>query len=460
MNRVEFHEGIAGWPAMPVALQQAFQSWDSLMEWLPVGICVCNHNGLLVQFNRRAAEMWGDAPELGNALTNVATGEVLRTGEPCHNYEINLSRADGSRMVVCTNIEPVRDADDHIIGAVTCLQDVTEQKLAEEALRNRERWYRELLEALPAAIYTTDKDGKITFYNQAAAMLAGQHPQLGQDQWCVTWRLYKPDGSPLPHDECPMAIALKENRPVRGAEAIVERPDGTRIPMTPYPTPLRDDAGRLVGAVNMLVDTSERKKAESQQKALIDELNHRVKNTLATVQALAAQTIRGANIPESMRNEFEARLLALSRTHDHLTRTQWASAGLDVILAETLLPYADGRGERIRLDGERVELPPKAALVLAMIFHELATNAAKYGALSTKDGCVDVLWAQPSDDRLTIHWREKGGPTVSEPKQTGFGLRLLTRGISDELGGEAQLEFASSGVRCRIEVPLSPADAA
>jgi PAS domain S-box-containing protein len=445
---------------MSVALQQAFQSWDSLMERLPVGIYVCNHEGALVQFNRRAAEMWGDALELGHVLFDVAMNEVLRTGEPCHNYEMSLARADGSHLVVCSNTEAVRDADDHIIGTVTCLQDITAQKIAEESLRDRERWYRELLEALPAAIYTTDKDGKITFYNQAAAMLAGQHPQLGEDQWCVTWRLYNTDGSPLPHDECPMAIALKENRPVRGAEAIVERPDGTRIPMTPFPTPLRDDAGRLVGAVNMLVDTSERKKAESQQKALIDELNHRVKNTLATVQALAAQTIRGANIPDSMRHEFEGRLLALSRTHDHLTRTQWASAELDVILAETLLAYGDSHSERIRLDGEPVELPPKAALVLAMIFHELATNAAKYGALSSKDGWVDVFWSQASDGKLTIHWREQGGPAVNEPTQPGFGLRLITRGISGELGGVAQLEFARSGLRCRIDVPLAAANAA
>jgi PAS domain S-box-containing protein len=127
---------------------------------------------------------------------------------------------------------------------------------------DREAWCREVLDALPVAIYTTDAAGRVTYYNQAAVDLAGRRPELGKDEWCVTWRLYWPDGTPLPHDQCPMAVALKENRPVRGAEAVLERPDGTRVAFLPYPTPLRDTAGRLVGAVNMLVDITDRRAAE------------------------------------------------------------------------------------------------------------------------------------------------------------------------------------------------------
>src|SRR5712675_1064038 len=123
--------------------------------------------------------------------------------------------------------------------------------------------FRALLDVLPAAIYVTDADGRITYYNQAAIDLAGRRPELGTDEWCVSWRLYSVDGQPLPHDQCPMAVALKENRAVRGAEAILERPDGTRIPFAPYPTPLRDASGALIGAVNMLVDVSDRKAAEN-----------------------------------------------------------------------------------------------------------------------------------------------------------------------------------------------------
>lgn len=130
------------------------------------------------------------------------------------------------------------------------------------ALRESERWSRELLGALPVAVYTTDKEGRITFYNQAAVTLWGYEPKLGEARWCGSWKLYWPDGSPLPHDQCPMAMALKENRPKRGFEAIAERPDGTRVPFIPYPTPLTGPDGNLIGAVNMLVDITDRKAAE------------------------------------------------------------------------------------------------------------------------------------------------------------------------------------------------------
>src|SRR5829696_3846217 len=125
-----------------------------------------------------------------------------------------------------------------------------------------ERHFRDLIEALPAAIYATDAAGRITFYNEAAVALAGRRPALGMDQWCVTWRLYRPDGTRLPHDQCPMAIALKENRPVRGTESLAERPDGTRVSFMPFPTPLHDASGALVGAVNMLVETAHHSRAE------------------------------------------------------------------------------------------------------------------------------------------------------------------------------------------------------
>jgi PAS domain S-box-containing protein len=127
---------------------------------------------------------------------------------------------------------------------------------------------RELLDVLPAAIYTTDAAGRITYYNAAAVQLAGRRPQIGSDEWCVTWRLYWPDGTPLPHDECPMAVALKSGRPVRGMEAVAERPDGTLVPFMPYPTPLHDSSGHIVGAVNMLVDLTERSQAEQVRRLL------------------------------------------------------------------------------------------------------------------------------------------------------------------------------------------------
>src|SRR5439155_24168802 len=137
-----------------------------------------------------------------------------------------------------------------IVGGWTIARNVTARKEGECKLRESEHRLAELLAAIPAAIYTTDEQGKITYFNQAAVEFSGRTPTLGSDEWCVTWKLFMPDGTPLPHDECPMAIALKEGRAVRGVEAVAERPDGTRVPFIPFPTPLRDSFGRINGAIN------------------------------------------------------------------------------------------------------------------------------------------------------------------------------------------------------------------
>jgi PAS domain S-box-containing protein len=330
---------------------------------------------------------------------------------------------------------------------------------SKQLLDESEYRFQQLLQALPAAVYTTDSEGRITFYNEAAAEFAGRRPELGE-LWCVTWRLYNADGSRLPHEECPMAIALKENRPVRGAEAIAERPDGTRRWFAPYPTPLRDSAGTMTGAINMLVDITERKEAERQQKLLIDELNHRVKNTLVTVQSLITQAARNTRDVGEFRKAVEGRILALSRTHNQLSERHWSDAELGQLLHAGLEPYLV-KGN-VLFSGEAIHVPPRAALMLSMAVHELATNAAKYGALSSSDGRIEVSWvakANGSAPRLQLCWREENGPPVAKPTHKGFGTRLLEHGIETELGGRARIEFAPGGVRCEIDIPLTNDDA-
>lgn len=363
-------------------------------------------------------------------------------------------RPDGAVRHLDIFSSSVRDSEGRFLYGVRVAQDVTATKQLEDRLRGGEQRMRDLLEALPAAIYTTDAEGRINFFNRAAIEMAGRTPQPG-DEWCVTWKLYWPDGSPLPHNECPMAVALRENRPVRGAEAVAERPDGGRVPFIPYPTPLRDAAGNLVGAINMLVDISERKRAENAQKVLIDELNHRVKNTLATVQSLASQTARHAADLDEFLPTFTGRLLALARAHDLLTKRNWQDAPFEKLVHDIVAAVSGGG---MVTAGPHVDLDARTALSITMVLNELLTNAAKYGALSVPEGSVSLTWRFGAGERpqsvLECEWRERGGPPVTPPKRRGFGTRLMERCVEHDLAGEFDLVFEPEGTRCRMVFPI------
>lgn len=326
----------------------------------------------------------------------------------------------------------------------------------QEHHRERERRFRELLDALPAAVYTTDAAGRITYYNEAAVELWGQRPPLGSSEWCGSWKLYWPDGTPMAHADCPMAIALQEDRPVRGMEAAAERPDGTRVPFIPYPTPLHDEAGRLLGAVNMLVDITERKRAEDHQQLLVRELHHRVKNTLATVQAIMGSTARSATTIDEFKDAMIGRIGSLARTHLLLSE-EGSSVAFADILHNELDPFDDGSEGRIRLEGPRVEVTSRLAVSLGMAIHELTTNAAKYGALSVYGGKVDIRWRVTIDARrraLEFDWLESGGPEVSPPARQGFGSRLLDFVLPGQIQAKSRIDYRPGGVRVQCALPL------
>jgi PAS domain S-box-containing protein len=430
----------------------------------------------------------------------------------------------------------------------------------------------DLIRALPAAIYTTDAAGRITFYNEAAAELWGCRPELGKSEFCGSWKLYWPDGRALPHDQCPMALALKEQREVRGMEAVAERPDGSRVHFVPYTTPLYEASGTLIGAVNMLIDISdrkradahgqrlasivessedaivskdlngiitswnsgaerlfgytaeevigkpitilippdrideepeiikrvrqgervgdydtvrrrkdgglidisltvsplkdadgriigaskiarditERKRAQEQQKLLVNEMKHRIKNSMATIQAIATQTL---NQHAKECDAFIARLHALANAHDLLTSETWQRAPLHALVTRALEPFQEQSRDRITVDGPSdLFLDSTNSVMVAMVLHELATNAVKYGALSNGVGCVNVAWEQLiQPDRVKLIWRESGGPKVSPPKQKGFGSHLIERAFGDQLG-TAQLVFSPQGLCCLFEI--------
>ncbi len=444
-------------------------------EQATIGISEADAEGRLLRVNEASCRLTGytreellerspffdrmrpeDAAAERDLYRRQIAGEIDR-----YTIDKKIRRKDGTEIYVSVMSSSVRDRDGRFRYAVRVIQDITERKLAEQQLRASERRLREIMEALPAAVYTTDANGRITFYNQAAVEFSGRVPTLGSDEWCVSWRLYWPDGTPMKHEDCPMAVALREGRAIRDEEAIAERPDGTRVPFIPYPTPLFDDAGNVVGAINMLVDITDRKKGEEHLKRLIDELNHRVKNTLATVQSLARQSARGVSSIRDFQTRFQGRLLALSEGHDQLTRGNWERAELHDILRGALAPYVDDLTNRIQIEGEPVQLPARAALTLTMVFHELVTNAAKYGALSQPDGRVKISWEVNEEEgaagerSVILVWEEQGGPAVMEPAQRGFGSRMVESSIPAELGGSAVLQFDPAGIRCDITFPLA-----
>ncbi|MCR5877247.1 sensor histidine kinase [Phenylobacterium sp. J367] len=214
--------------------------------------------------------------------------------------------------------------------------------------------------------------------------------------------------------------------------------------------PILNAAGEAWGVFVEGSDVTARVHAEEQQKLLVAELNHRVKNTLATVQAIAAQTLRTSPDPESFRETFEARLLALSATHDLLTASNWRGAQLRDVVQLEFRPYG---AERYTLAGPDADLSPSEALTLGLLFHELATNAAKYGALTVATGSVEIRWTI-EDSRLKLTWQERGGPPVTPPTRRGFGSRLIERSLQGEMRGEAVLDFAPAGLVCRVTLPL------
>jgi PAS domain S-box-containing protein len=454
-----------------IARRESEDRLAATYEAATIGIAEADEQGNLLRVNDALCKMLGRSREqlLSSSFLDYthedsrdedAASYARQIRGEIDNYVIRkrATKADGTGLYLDVHSSSVRAPDGSFRYGVRVIQDVTAAKRMEDLIRESEQHMRDLLEALPAAVYTTDAAGRITFYNKAAVEMAGRTPAAGQE-WCVTWRLYTPDGAPLPHNECPMAIALKENRAVRGAEAVAERPDGTRVPFIPYPTPLHDANGKLIGAINMLVDITDRKQAENRQKILIDELNHRVKNTLATVQSLAMQTMRHADSLQDFIGKFQARLLAVARAHDLLTRRHWENVPLGALAAEVLAPVTGAVQPRVTIDGPPFDLSPRAALSMTMALSELATNAVKYGALSSENGTLSLRWnlRQEPDDgaTLSLEWQEREGPSVTPPTRRGFGARLMERCIEADLRGVFDLVFEPSGVRCHMTIPVS-----
>ena len=220
--------------------------------------------------------------------------------------------------------------------------------------------------------------------------------------------------------------------------------------------PVLDASGNIIQHFVSLVDVTRHKQAQSTARLLIEELNHRVKNTLATVMSIINQTFRRSSDVKEIRDAIEARVFALSRSHDLLNSRDWKNTGLHDIVDAALEPFEVSNGDvkRIVIDGDNINVPPKMTLALGIALHELATNAVKYGALSNETGSVSITWSLEGD-YLNMRWQEKNGPPVNPPSRKGFGSQVIERGLVHELQGTVNLDYPADGAVCRISIPAA-----
>ena len=330
----------------------------------------------------------------------------------------------------------------------------------ETSLRKSEARLRATQENAAVGIAEVDRNGLFVSVNEARCRLTGH----SRDELVGLHFGHATDELILKQDLDLFARQVAGGLDAYTTDSKFKRKDGGRGWARVTSTAVRDASGEFLYAVRVIEDITERQSADRRQKLLIDELNHRVKNTLATVQSLAWQSARPGVPPQVAQERFQARLLALSRTHNLLNETSWEGAFLQGVLEAELGPFVMERS-RVRLSGPAVYLPAKPAVVLGMALHELTTNAVKYGALSTASGQVRVAWrvdGPGEDPTLTINWCETGGPPIEGQPTPGFGSRLLRQTITQELAGELTLRFAPDGVFCQITVriPLSEQRAA
>ena len=312
--------------------------------------------------------------------------------------------------------------------------------------------FRKLLEVLPAAVFTTDAEGRITFYNRAAVELAGREPVLGVDNWCVTWRLYRPDGTLLPHDECPMAITLKEDRALSGVEAIAERPDGTRVPFLAYPRPIHDASGKLIGAVKMMLDITDRKEAENKIRDLMNELNHRVKNNMQMLQSLLGAAEREASSAEAREALSDAvrRVGAMAAAQQGMYSASATEFEVQPFIEALCRNASQSFGAKadIHIVEASGRLHNDAAIPVALILNELLTNAVKHGRAEQSRVTISVALRSVGSQWELAVADDGPGFSLGQPRRRASGLGLVM-GLGRQLGGTFQV-VSDKGARCVV----------
>lgn len=386
-----------------------------------------------------------DIPKLRHALQDVVQSNAV-----VNKFEMQHDFGKGVRTLQL-NARRVANPSGQADLILLAIDDVTQRYQSIAQLAAAERKYRELFEAIDDGFCIIemlyDDEGKPQDY-----LFVDTNPtfelQTGMEGPIVGRRMreFVPDHEQYWFDIYGAVAASGQARRFEAHSSVLQR----WFELYAF---RHDDAGVPRVAV-LFRNITARKQAEQHQKMLMQELNHRVRNNLAIVHALAAQTFADAGCDAAYAT-FEARLQALSRAHRVLSRQNWDGAKLAEVVCNALAPWRDVAGERMQVAGPELHLNAAATLALAMALHELATNACKYGALSTGEGKLSVHWSVTENNRFRLRWRERGGPPVAEPKERGFGAWLVESGLAQDLGGQANLIFARDGLQCTLEAPLA-----
>ncbi len=366
-----------------------------------------------------------------------------------YSLQTRFKRVDGEWRWLEVNSKPRIDSAGNFHGYVGLAVDRTDAVRAEAALRESEARYRAVVESQAELVCRFRADGTILFANGAYARASGAAAEalIGQNLWKF-----------VPEKDRANVRArldgLTPQNPETRIENRVAMIGGERWFLWTNRALAFDSSGKWLEAQSTGIDITERRLAEEHRRLLLDELNHRVKNTLMTVQAIANLSLSSSHSLEELRERFASRLLALSRVHNLLTEENWMGADLGTVLAQGLHPYGflrDGSG-RIRANGPQVPLSAKAAQTFAMAFHELATNAGKYGALSNDAGLIDVSWSydESAATPFSLTWRESGGPPVRPPSRTGFGSMMIKEILPAEIDGKVSIDYPDTGLICTM----------
>jgi PAS domain S-box-containing protein len=460
------------------ALRASEERFAGIFEQTSVGIVQCALDGRFLLVNKRFCEIAGRTAEDLMALRvqdithpdeqadNIERLARLRVDGIPYVIEKRYLRPDGSPVWTNSNVTLMRGIDGKPKQLIAVVRDVTERKIAESILREKEADLRLVLDSATDGIYCVDTDGVTTMCNIAFLSMLGfkqEQDPVGRKLHDVIHHTY-PDGSHYPKEECPIYRTAKDGGSAHVEYELFYRLDGTSFPVEYWVSAIVRD-GELQGAVCNFIDITERRRAQEHQTLLVRELNHRIKNLFAITNGMIALSARSAATPKEYASNIRGRLNALATAHELILPTASGDAGaiaestnLEVLLRKILSPYVGLQTEesdvRLSVDGPSVPLGARAVTSFALILHELATNAAKYGALSVEEGRLDVTWTC-AEKVLLLRWVESGGPPLNgPPKSEGFGTTLSNHSVRGQFGGVLSHKWDLKGLSVELTIPM------